>query len=75
MGLSVQGHCCADGAILGLDGEAALQIRVGEDGVSGEDGIELGLIWGQGHSLLPASLLLSFLPSLCPLAGPHGSSG
>lgn len=75
MGLSVQGHCRADGAILGLDGEAALQIRVGEDGVSGEDGIELGLIWGQGHSLLPASLLLSFLPSLCPLAGPHGSSG
>lgn len=70
MGLSVQGHCRADGAILGLNREAALQIRVGEDGVSGEDGTELGLIWGQGHSLLlpPPFLFLSLPPSV-PLLG------
>lgn len=42
MSLTVQGHRCADGAIIGLDREAALQIRVGEDGVPGEDRAGLG---------------------------------
>lgn len=57
--LAVQGHHRADGAVFGLDREAALWIRVGEDGVSGEDGVELGADLGQGRSwLLP-------LPPFC----------
>lgn len=65
--LAVQGHGCADGAVLRLNGEAALHIRVGEDGVSGEDRVELGLIWGQGHSLLLSAPRPPFL--LFPLLG------
>lgn len=63
--LAVQGHCRADGAVFGLDGEAALWVRVGEDGVSGEDGAELGAELGAGPE--PAATLPSFLFALLGL--------
>lgn len=53
--LTVQAHCCMDSAVFGLNGEATLWIRVGEDGVSRED----GLIWEWSLSCLPYSPLCS----------------
>lgn len=50
--LAVQAHGCADSAIFGLDGEATLWVRVGEDGVSREN----GLIWELPP--LPSSLVI-----------------
>lgn len=69
--LAVQGHGCADGAVLRLDGEAALHVRVGEDGVSGETEPRSwgGLGAGPQLAVLPPSLLFLLLGLLAHLSG------
>lgn len=61
--LAVQEHCCSDSAVFGLNGEATLWIRVGEDGVSRGNGTDLGA----ATSPLP---LLSPLPICTSQSGP-----
>lgn len=59
--LAVQAHCCADSAIFGLNGEATLWVRVGEDGVSRENGLIREL-----PPLPPSLLSRPFILLECP---------
>lgn len=59
--LAVQAHGCTNSAIFGLNGEATLWIRVGEDGVSREN----GLIW-EVPPLPPSLLSPLFILLECP---------
>lgn len=68
--LAVQEYCCSDSAIFGLNGEATLWIRVGEDGVSRGNGTDLG---AATSSLSLLSPLLSWLSRAVPVSQGHRS--
>lgn len=57
--LAVQEHRCSDSAVFGLNGEATLWIRVGEDGVPRGNGTDLGAATSPLPLLSPLLILLS----------------